>query len=127
MNKKSTLELAKKKSEREQRIILVHKSENTYFITPEEKAGDQVSDLELVERFEPEGDNDENYERLPVMDFSSLEEGARVLTNEENVHIITEVTSRQIVTNVGDKFRRSDGKEWGGGDKRIQNKLKKVS
>jgi len=123
MNKKSTLDLAKKKSEREQRIILVHKSENTYFITPEEKAGEQVSDLELVERFEPEGGN----ERLPVMDFSSLEEGARVLTNEENVHIITEVTSRQIVTNVGDKFRRSDGKEWGGGDKRIQNKLKKVS
>jgi len=35
------------------------------------------------------------------------------------------VSSRKIVTNVGNKFRKSDGVEWGGGDKKITHKLVK--
>ena len=120
---KSAIDLAKKKAERERRTILVHESGSSYYVTPEEKAGSQVSDLELVDRFEPEESDGENYRRLPVTDFSTLEEGTKVIIDGENTHTISKVTPRQIVTNFGDKFRRSDGVEWGGGDKEITNKL----
>lgn len=127
---KSALDLAEEKCEREQREICVHREkredldDDIYYVTPKEKVGKNVSAYEHVETFEPEGDGD-TYRRLPVDDFSSLENGDRVVVGENDVHTITEVSSRQIVTNFGDKFRKSDGVEWGGGQKRITHKLKK--
>lgn len=132
MTTKSALELAEKKAEREQREICVHKEvredldTDVLYITPKEKIGKNVEHFRHVETFEPEGGGDgEGYTRLPISDYEALEEGTRVVVNGENVHTITEVTSRQIVTNFGDKFRRSDGVEWGGGDKEITTKVEK--
>jgi hypothetical protein len=124
MAKKSALKLAEAKAERERRKILVHRGETAFYVTPAEKAGEQVEELELVDSFEPEDTGGENYRRTPVSDCSDLESGDRVLVSDD-VHTITEVTTRQIVTNFGDKFRRSDGVEWGGGEKQITHKLEK--
>lgn len=130
MQKKSVLDLAKKKSERERRNICVHKEEVqgsvTFYVTPEEKVGENVSDYDHVQTFEPEDGEDENFSRLPVEDPEELEAGDRVLVGED-VHTITETSTRQIITNVGDKFRKSDGVEWGGGKKEITHKLIKQS
>jgi CRP-like cAMP-binding protein len=127
MGKKSALDLAEKKSERERRKISVHREQledfSVFYVTPEEKAGDNVAAYEHVKTFEPEGGEDESYSRLPVRDASQLENGDRVVISQSDVHTITEVTSRQIVTNLGDKFRKSDGVEWGGGEKEITHKL----
>lgn len=131
---KSALELAEKKAEREQREICVHKEiredleTDVFYVTPKEKVGENVEHFHHVKTFEPEGGSGgEGYSRVPIRDYESLEEGNRVVVNGEDVHTITEVTSRQIVTNFGDKFRKSDGVEWGGGEKEITNKLEKVS
>lgn len=130
MEKESVLDLAKKKSERERRNVCVHKEEiqdlQVFYVTPEEKAGDNVSSYEHVTTFEPKDGEDESFNRVPIRDSDELETGDRVIV-EESVHIITEVTTRQIVTNLGDKFRKSDGVEWGGGEKQITHKLVKQS
>lgn len=128
---KSVLDLAEKKAVREQRKICVHRERrddllsDVFYITPTEKVGDNVSDYEHVETFEPENTSDSDYERVPVRDSEELEEGDRVVVGD-SVHTVTKVSSRQIVTNFGDKFRKSDGVEWGGGEKRITHKLQHV-
>ncbi len=123
-SRESALNIAEKKSVREQREICVHRNGDIYHVTPEEKAGDNVEELELVETFEPENTQEgSNFERVRVNDFSSLESGMRIVVNREDVETVTEVSSRQIVTNVGNKFRKSDGVEWGGGEKEITHKL----
>jgi len=131
MTTKSALKLAEKKAEREQREICVHKEiredleTDVLYVTPKEKVGENVEHFRHVETFEPEDSGEgEGYSRVPISNHKSLEEGTRVVVNGD-VHTITEVTSRQIVTNFGDKFRRSDGVEWGGGDKEITTKIKK--
>ena len=125
-SRESALEIAEKKSVREQREICVHRRQKVYYVTPKEKVGDNVVDLELVDSFEPENAQEESdYRRVKINDFSTVESGMRVVVNYEDVETVTEVTSRQIVTNVGNKFRKSDGVEWGGGDNRITNKLVK--
>lgn len=130
MEKRSALDLAERKSERERRSICVHREEVSdeefvFYVTPEEKVGENVADYEHIRTFEPEGGEDESYSRLPVRDPSQLENGDRVIINSEDAHTITEVSSRQIITNFGDKFRKSDGVEWGGGEKEITHKLTK--
>lgn len=125
-SRESALEIAEKKSVREQREICVHRRQKVYYVTPKKKVGDNVADLELVDSFEPENTQEESdYRRVKINDFSTVESGMRVVVNHEDVETVTEVTSRQIVTNVGNKFRKSDGVEWGGGDNRITNKLVK--
>jgi len=129
---KSALDLAEKKAVREQREICVHRERrddlpsDVFYITPKEKVGDNVSEYEHVETFEPDDTSDSDYERVPVRDSEELEEGDRVVVGGDSVHTVTKVSSRQIVTNFGDKFRKSDGVEWGGGEKQITHKLQYV-
>lgn len=120
--------IAEKKAAREQREICIHKEElledkDVYYVTPREKAAENVRDAEFVDSFEPDRVDDERFQRQKIQDYSNLESGDRVIINREDVHTITEVTTRQIVTNFGDKFRKSDGVEWGGGEKSITHKL----
>lgn len=133
MEKQSTkaLNLAEKKCKREQRVIEVHREDrggpdDVYYVTPKQKVTERFDDLyEKVETFEPEptGDSDSRH-KTRIEDFSDLENGDRVVVNNDDVHTITEVTSRQIITNFGEKFRKSDGVEWGGGDNQITHQLK---
>jgi len=55
-------------------------------------------------------------------DLDWIEEGDEVLTSEEKVVEVTDVTSRQIKTSE-DNYRKSDGKVWGGDDKELTKRL----
>ena len=127
-HKQQALEIAEEKAQRERREICVHREpmgknrEDVFYVTPKKKVGANVKNYKHVETFEPEG-NGEEYTQALVEDYSELETGMRVLLDSDDVQIVTDVTSRQIVTNVGNKFRKSDGVEWGGGDKKITHKL----
>jgi hypothetical protein len=126
--KEAALDIAEKKAQRERREICVHREpmgdlkEDVFYVTPKKKVGDNVKNYKHVQTFEPEG-NGAEYEQVRIRDHSELEKGTRVLLNSDDVQIVTNVTSRQIVTNIGNKFRKSDGVEWGGGDKKITHKL----
>jgi hypothetical protein len=126
--KEAAFYIAEKKAQRERREICVHRNpmgdlkRDVFYVTPKKKVGDNVKKYKHVRTFEPEG-NEGEYEQVRIRDHSKLETGTRVLLNSDDVQIVTDVTSRQIVTNVGNKFRKSDGVEWGGGDKEITYKL----
>jgi hypothetical protein len=128
--KEAAFRIAEKKCSRERRNICVHREpmgdlkEDVFYVTPEKKVASNVQEYKHVKTFEPEGTGSD-YDQKKIRDYSSLEMGTRVLLNSEDVQIITNVSSRQIVTNVGNKFRKSDGVEWGGGDKKITHKLVK--
>ena len=126
--KTAALDIAEKKAQRERRKICVHREpmgenrKDVFYVTPKKKVGDNVKNYKHVKTFEPEG-NGAEYEQTVIRDYSELETGTRVLLNSDDVQIVTDVTTRQIVTNVGNKFRKSDGVEWGGGNKKITHKL----
>jgi len=120
--KKVALKLAEKKSARENRAISVHYS-NQYYVTPTSKVGKNVEDYEHVKTFEPDDTSNDTYTRKRIEEYDSLESGDRVILKGEGMQTVTKVTSRQIVTNLGDKFRKSDGVEWGGGEKQITQKI----
>jgi len=129
---KSALDIAKKKTVREQREISVHKeeredlSDDVYYVTPTKKVSNRLElNCEHVQTFEPDTDGGTAYEKIRIRDYDTLSEGDRVVINEDDTQTITKVSSRQFVTNFGDKFRRSDGQEWGGGEKSITHKLTK--
>lgn len=122
--KQTALDIADRKCTREQREICVHGDfeREIFYVTPKKKIGENVGEYEHVKTFESE-ETDENYKKEKIEDCSNLETGMRVVLNSTDVQIITDISSRQIVTNVGNKFRKSDGVEWGGGDKKITHKL----
>lgn len=131
--RKSALEVAKEKASREQRKISVHEeqreklSESIYYVTPTKKVTEGLSEsFKHVKTFEPETGQENHYQKIKLRNVESFSEGDRVsIDKEESLHTITEVTTRQIITNFGDKFRKSDGVEWGGGEKEITHKLVK--
>lgn len=129
---KSILEFAEKKAMREQREISVYReprsdlSEDIFYIVPEEKAGENVRDYSRAETFSPDTSESAEFERESLENPKTLEEGDRVqIEGDSSVHTVVEISPRQIVTNFGDKFRKSDGVEWGGGQKQITHKVKK--
>lgn len=107
---------------REHRAICVHKEDDTYYVTPQEKVGDEFEDMELVDVFEPSEEVDD-LERVPIESCANLSVGDRVVVNREEVRTVTEVTSRQVVLNTGDAFRKSDCVLWGGGDRKITDRI----
>lgn len=130
---KSILEFAEKKAARERREISVYReprsdlSEDIFYIVPGEKAGKNVREYEHTQTFSPDTSENFEFEReLLENPGEALEEGDRVqIEGDTSVHTVVEISPRQIVTNFGDKFRKSDGVEWGGGQKEITHKLNK--
>jgi hypothetical protein len=126
---KTAHELAKSKSIREQRVILVFQSErdpDDFWVVPEKTLKEDHTFGKHVERYIPEKIDEEDVEQqiLEIEDHETLEEGDRVLIDDSKSEVINSVSSRQIVTNFGNKFRRSDGKEWGVDDgKQITKKV----
>lgn len=117
--KDQAFKAAKWKAVREQRNIEVYEDDDKLWIQPEE-----IEDLNKkkikVFNFEEVSNEEIRYEE--VKDHSTLSEGDQVLVNGE-VEIIERVSSRQITTDKSGRFRKSDGVEWGGGDKKIDKKL----
>lgn len=116
---------------REQREICVHieprsdLSEDIYYITPKEKIGEEIQ-YDHVQTFSPDTSESSELKRKPLENPGALEEGDRVqIEGDSSVHTVVEISSRQIVTNFGDKFRKSDGVEWGGGQKEITHRVTK--
>jgi len=128
---KSILEFAEKKAMREQREICVHVeprsdlSEDIYYITPKEKIEEEIQ-YDHVQTFSPDTSESSELKRKSLENPGALEEGDRVqIDGDSSVHTVVEISSRQIVTNFGDKFRKSDGVEWGGGQKQITYRVTK--
>lgn len=126
--KKDVFQAAERKALREHRVIYVHKDtilEDSYYITPKEKwEDDKVNNCELLETFKPPEER-ESLDFEKIEDYRNLEVGDQVVVNDTNFEFIEEIRKFQIVTDAGNKFRKSDGKEWGGdGDKRITSKVK---
>ena len=125
--KQSVLDAAERKALREHRTIYVHKdtiSEDSYYITPKEKWEGDIENCELVETFKPPEER-ESLDFEKIEDFRNLEAGDKVVIDDTSFEVIEEIRKFQIVTDEGNKFRKSDGKEWGGeGEKRITSKIK---
>jgi len=124
--KQDVFDAAERKALREHRTIYVHEDtvlEDSYYITPKEKWEDNVENCELLEVFEPPEDRKSlNFEKIE--DYRDLEVGDRVVVDDTDFEVVEEIRKFQIVTSAGNKFRKSDGKEWGGeGDKRITSKV----
>lgn len=125
MSKDVAYDLAEKKADREKRAISIHFNEirDTYHVTPENKAGDNVSDFEHIDTIRPEDNTGDEYDQMEVEDYTAIESGDRVVVNNDEMQTVTEITPLQIVTNLGYKFRKSDGYEWGGGENQLTHKL----
>jgi len=125
--KQEVFDAAERKALREHRVIYVHEDtifEGSYYITPKEKWEDDIENCELVETFKPPEDR-ESLRIREIEDYRELEVGDRVVVDETDFEVVEEIRKFQIVTDAGNKFRKSDGKEWGGeGDKRITSKVK---
>lgn len=126
--KEKVFDASERKALREHRTIYVHKDtvfDDSYYITPKEKWDeDKMENCELIEIFEPP-ENRESLDFEKIDDYRDLEEGDQVVVDETDFEVIEEIRKFQIVTDAGNKFRKSDGKEWGGeGDKRITSKVK---
>lgn len=121
------LDAAERKALREHRTIYVHEDtvfEDSYYITPKEKWENDIENSELLRTFEPPEDRD-SLKLEEIEDYRDLEAGDRVVVDDSSFEVIEEIRKFQIVTDAGNKFRKSDGKEWGGkGDKRITSKIK---
>jgi len=122
-HKEKVLDFAKKKCIREQKPIRVLVSkQGTLVIQP--SGNETPSGHEVLETFDPEGISSFEKEKHlnSIDDFSSLSEGDHVIVSG-NMEEVTSVTSRQIQTSSGSKFRKSDGQEWGGGKLEIQSRV----
>jgi hypothetical protein len=123
-HKQNVLKFAKKKCIREQKPIRVLRSkEGVLAIQPSENS--KPNGHEVVKAFDPGkiSDSEEEKHLNPIEDFSSLSAGDHVIVNGD-MEEVTSVTSRQIRTSSGAKFRKSDGQEWGGGELKIESKVK---
>lgn len=117
--REQALDLAKNKSIREQKKIYVYydvSSDDDYYIAPDEVENEPTFDL--IETFKPDNISDEEIqERLvEIEDYETITEGTQVLIDGEDPEQVIRITSRQITTHRGKKFRKSDGVEWGADD-----------
>lgn len=117
--KDDAFKAAKWKAVREQRNIEVYEDGDKFWIQPEEVDGLNKKKIKVFD-YEEVSNEEIRYEE--VKEHSNLTEGDQVLVNGE-VEIIERVSPRQIVTDKTGRFRKSDGVEWGGGDKKIEKKL----
>lgn len=125
--KDKAIELARTKAVREQKKIWVYydsDSEDDYYVSPREI--DDKPHFSLVDTFETDSMSDEEVESriVEITDHNDLSEGSQVLIDGEDPQQIIRVTDRQITTHRGNKFRRSDGSEWGtDGGKQLTHKV----
>lgn len=113
-NKEKALGIAKEKSVREQSEVWVYYDENSnddYYVSPHEL---DVESYELVDSFKPNVSDSDSDNIVEVGDYSKLEPGDQVLIDGEDSQEVVETSKRQIIT-VENKYRKSDGFEWGTG------------
>lgn len=112
--KEVALSYAQDRCIREQEKMWVYREKNEpdhYLVSPVKQEGSYVT---LVKVFEPDEIDDQEFEKkvIPISNYKTLKEGDHVLVNG-HPEKIKRITARQIVTNIGNKFRKSDGVEWG--------------
>jgi len=114
--KKKALNLAQRKSVREQKDLWVYRDEDNpedYYISPH-KINDSEKNIKLIKFFSSET-SIENSEQLIEINSpeDQINEGDEILIDGKFPEQVVQVSERQIITHSGNKFRRSDGKEWG--------------
>lgn len=113
--KEKAVDLGRIKSVREQSDIWIYydkSSKDDYYVSPHKL---EKEDYNLVEKFESSNiSDDESDQILKVDDYSDLNSGDQVLVDGEDSQEIVKISERQIVT-MDNKFRKSDGIEWGTG------------
>lgn len=115
-------DFARKKAIREQRNINVYKtSEGFYHIQADEFENVDVPIKTFRVSDFSEDEIKKHFEQIE--NYKSLKEGDRVLIGE-NIDEIVRISTRQIVTKSGRKFRRSDGDGWGDETHKIEKKIK---
>lgn len=116
------LKECKRKCIREQRNVACYqdnKKPTVFYIVAEGTASDRMTDAwTLIHEFDPDTAETDNIKQQieVISDFKSLKEGDQVFVDNETLVRIRKVSKTQITADNGQKFRRSDGGEWGEDD-----------
>lgn len=122
--REKAIKLGKVKSVREQSDIWVYydeSSEDDHYVSPHEL---DKEDYKLIDKFESDISDEESDQIVEVNDYSELEPGDQVLVDSDESQEVVKTSERQIIT-IDNKFRKSDGIEWGTGKngKKITHKI----
>lgn len=122
--REKAIKLGKVKSVREQSDIWVYydeSSEDDHYVSSHEL---DKEDYKLIDKFESDISDEESDQIVEVNDYSELEPGDQVLVDSDESQEVVKTSERQIIT-IDNKFRKSDGIEWGTGKngKKITHKI----
>lgn len=112
IDEKRLIDFVTAKSIREHRDVYLYKDDKDYFISANEMI-DDFDDYILVHHATVDAHTKEDIQKYleDIVDYKLIKENDKVIV-QDNVEVVLKVTDRQIITESGKKFRRSDGILW---------------